>query len=258
MGPTMTPAELFDLKGKRVLITGGGTGLGRQFATALADAGAEIILAARRAEPLEDTAAAIRGSGGAARCVALDITNADHVTSAFAEHIGDIDVLVNNAGTAGPGSLLDMSEDTWDRVLDVNLKGAWLVSRAAAQQMIARKSGGSIINVASVLGMAVQKWTANYPASKAALLHLTRAMAHEWARYGIRVNALAPGYFQTEMSVKFLESEHGQGMLKRMPIRRLGNPQELCGALLLLASDASTYMTGSTITVDGGLSLPVV
>lgn len=254
----MTPAELFDLKGKRALITGGGTGLGRQFAMTLSEAGAEVVLAARRAEPLQATASAITSSGGIARCVALDITNMDHVASVFAEQVGDIDVLVNNAGTAGPGSLLDMTEETWDRVLDVNVKGAWLVARAAAQQMIARKSGGSIINVASVLGLAVQKWTANYPASKAALLHLTRAMAHEWARYGIRANALVPGYFQTEMSTSFLESEQGQGMLKRMPMRRLGDPSELSGALLLLASDASKYMTGSTITVDGGLSLPVV
>lgn len=254
----MTPAELFDLRGKRALITGGGTGLGRQFAMTLAEAGAEVVLAARRAEPLEATASAIRSSGGVAHCVALDVTIADHVTNRFAEKVGNIDVLVNNAGTAGPGSLLDMTEETWDRVLDVNVKGAWFVARAAAQQMIARKSGGSIINVASVLGLAVQKWTANYPASKAALLHLTRAMAHEWARYGIRANALVPGYFQTEMSTSFLESEQGQGMLKRMPMRRLGDPSELSGALLLLASDASKYMTGSTITVDGGLSLPAV
>lgn len=258
MGTHVTPAELFDLRGKRALITGGGTGLGRQFAMTLAGAGAEVVLAARRAEPLESTAAAIAKSGGVVRCIALDITNADQVAYAFAQQVGNIDVLVNNAGTAGPGSLLDMTEDTWDRVLDVNVKGAWLMARGAAQQIIARKSVGSIINVASVLGVSVQKWTANYPASKAALLHLTRAMAHEWARYGIRANALVPGYFQTEMSTSFLESEQGQGMLKRMPMRRLGDPSELSGALLLLASDASKYMTGSTVTVDGGLSLPVV
>ena len=254
----MTPSELFDLTGKRALITGGGTGLGRQFALTLASAGAEVVLAARRAEPLEATASTIVQSGGVARCIALDVTNVERVTAAFADEVGTIDVLVNNAGTAGPGTLLDMSEETWDRVLDVNVKGAWIMARAAAQQMIARQSGGSIVNVASILGMAVQKMTANYPASKAALLHLTRAMALEWARYGIRANALVPGYFQTEMSTGYLESERGQGMLKRMPMRRLGDPAELSGALLLLASDASKYMTGSTVTVDGGLSLPVV
>jgi NAD(P)-dependent dehydrogenase (short-subunit alcohol dehydrogenase family) len=254
----MTPAELFDLGDKRVLITGGGTGLGRQFALTLAHAGAGVVLAARRPEPLESTAAEIRQIGGVATCIALDITNADRVAEAFERDVGEIDVLVNNAGTAGPGSLLDMTEDTWDRILDVNLKGAWIMARAAARQMIGRKSGGSIINVASVLGLAVQKGTANYPATKAALLHLTRAMAVEWARHGVRVNALAPGYFQTELSTAYLESDQGQAMLKRMPMRRLGDPAELGGALLLLASDASRYMTGSVVTVDGGLSVPAV
>jgi NAD(P)-dependent dehydrogenase (short-subunit alcohol dehydrogenase family) len=254
----MTPAELFDLTGRRVLITGGGTGLGRQFALTLAGAGAEVVLAARRREPLAATAAEISATGGSARCIALDVTDATRLAAAFAGEVGEVDVLVNNAGAAGPGSLLEMSEETWDRVLDVNVKGAWLTARAVAQQMIARKSGGSIINVASVLGVAVQRWTANYPASKAALLHLTRAMAVEWARYGIRVNALLPGYFRTEMSTAYLESEQGQAMMKRMPMRRLGDPAELSGAVLLLASDASKYMTGSAITVDGGLSVPAV
>ena len=151
-----------------------------------------------------------------------------------------------------------MDEETWDRILDVNVKGAWLVTRAAVRGMIERGSGGSIVNVASVLGVAVQKWTANYPASKAALLQLTRAMALDWARYGIRVNAVVPGYFATEMSTGYLDTEPGMAMLKRMPMRRLGDPAELDGALLLLASEASRYMTGSTITVDGGRSIPFV
>lgn len=254
----MSAATMFDLTGKRALVSGGGTGLGRQFALTLAGAGAEVVLAARRRDPLEATAAEIRGSGGVADCIALDVTDATTVDAAFAGPVGRVDVLVNNAGAAGPGSLLEMTEDTWDRVLDVNVKGAWLLARAVARQMIERKSGGSIINVASVLGVVVQKWTANYPASKAALLHLTRAMALDWARYGIRANALLPGYFATEMSAAYLDTEPGQAMLKRMPMRRLGEPAELGGALLLLASDASKYMTGSSITVDGGLSIPFV
>ncbi|HET9694051.1 MAG TPA: glucose 1-dehydrogenase [Steroidobacteraceae bacterium] len=248
----------FDLTGKRALVSGGGTGLGRQFALTLAGAGAEVVLAARRRDPLEATAAEIRARGGIADCIALDVTDATSVDAALAGPVGRVDVLINNAGTAGPGSLLEMTEETWDRVLDVNVKGAWLLARAAARQMIERNSGGSIVNVASVLGVAVQKWTANYPASKAALLHLTRAMALDWARYGIRVNALLPGYFATEMSEAYLETEPGRAMLKRMPMRRLGEPAELGGALLLLASDASRYMTGSSITVDGGLSIPFV
>jgi NAD(P)-dependent dehydrogenase (short-subunit alcohol dehydrogenase family) len=251
----MTPAELFDLTGRTALVTGGGTGLGRRFALTLAHAGADVVLAARRREPLEETAVEIRGLGRQARCVSLDVADAARVATAFTDEIGAVDIVVNNAGAAGPGTLLDLDEATWDRVMDVNAKGAWLVARAAVRGMIERKSGGSIVNVASVLGLAVQKWTANYPASKAALVHLTRAMAVDWARYGIRVNALLPGYFATEMSAAYLESDAGQAMLKRMPMRRLGDAAELDGALLLLASDASRYMTGSTICVDGGLSI---
>jgi NAD(P)-dependent dehydrogenase (short-subunit alcohol dehydrogenase family) len=254
----MKPSEIFDLTGRRALVTGGGTGLGRRFASTLAAAGAEVVLAARRREPLEATAAEIRAAGGIAECIALDVTDAAGVDAAFAGPIGRIDVLINNAGTAGPGSLLEMTEETWDRLLDVNVKGAWLVARAAVRHMIERVTGGSIVNVASVLGIAVQKWTANYPASKAALLQLTRAMAVDWARYGIRANAILPGYFATEMSGGYLATEAGQAMLKRMPMRRLGEPAELDGALLLLASDASRYMTGAMITVDGGLSVPVI
>jgi NAD(P)-dependent dehydrogenase (short-subunit alcohol dehydrogenase family) len=254
----MTPAQLFDMKGKLVLITGGGTGLGRQFALTLADAGAAVILAARRAEPLQVTAAEIGAAGGQAHCVAIDVTDPGAVQAAFEtiDGIGAVDVVVNNAGTAAPGSLLDLTEEAWDRLLDVNVKGAWCVARAAVKTMIARQRRGSIVNVASVLGSVVQKGTANYPASKAALLHLTKAMAVEWARYGVRVNALAPGYFKTDLSDGYVSSERGKAMVQRMPMRRLGDPVELSGALLLLASDASTYMTGAVINVDGGLAVP--
>lgn len=248
------------MTGKLVLVTGGGTGLGRQFALSLAAAGADIVLAARRPEPLEATAAAVRATGARAHCVALDVADAGSVASAFEAigRIGTLDAVVNNAGSAGPGNLLDTTDELWDRLMDVNVKGAWQVARAAVKQMMAHGRGGSIINVASVLALTIQKGTANYPASKAALLHLTRAMAVEWARYGVRVNALVPGYFRTDMSDGYLSSDRGQAMVKRMPMRRLGEPRELAGAVLLLASDASTYMTGSVIVVDGGLSIPVV
>jgi len=253
----MKPAQLFDMTGKVALVTGGGTGLGRQFALTLAGAGASVILAARRSEPLQATADEVRAAGSEAYCIAIDVADPASVRSAFEAiaGIGTLDVVVNNAGAAGGGSLLDTTDETWDRLMGVNVKGAWLVARAAVQQMMARGQGGSIVNVASVLGMAAQKGTANYPVSKAALLHLTRAMAVEWARYGVRVNALAPGYFGTDMSDGFLRSERGKAMVQRMPIRRLGNPAELGGALLLLASDASTYMTGAVISIDGGLSV---
>jgi NAD(P)-dependent dehydrogenase (short-subunit alcohol dehydrogenase family) len=256
----MTPAELFDMTGRTALITGGGTGLGRQFSLTLAEAGATVVLAARRRAPLEDVADAIRQRGGTAHCLVLDVADKNQVDAALTSisQIGTIDVLVNNAGAAAGGSLLDMEEETWDQVLNVNLKGAWLVGRAIAKQMIASSIRGSMINVSSVLGSAVQKGTANYPAAKAALTHLTRCMAVEWARFGIRVNALAPGYFATDLSGAYLESAPGNAMLKRLPQRRLGSPEELNGALLLLASQASNYMTGSVVTVDGGLSLPVI
>jgi NAD(P)-dependent dehydrogenase (short-subunit alcohol dehydrogenase family) len=256
----MKPAQMFDLTGKLALVTGGGTGLGRQFALTLAQASATVVLAARRVEPLMATAAAIGEAGGTAHCVALDVTDPAAVQEAFAKiaGFGALDIVVNNAGFAGPGSLLDTADDVWDSLMAVNVKGAWHVARAAVQQMIAHRRGGSIVNVTSVLGSVVQKGTANYPASKAALLHLTRAMAVEWARYGVRVNALAPGYFRTDMSDGYLDSERGKAMVQRMPMRRLGEATELSGALLLLASEASAYMTGSVICVDGGLSIPTI
>jgi NAD(P)-dependent dehydrogenase (short-subunit alcohol dehydrogenase family) len=252
--------KLFDLAGSTALVTGAGTGLGRQFALTLAAAGATVVLAGRRHEPLESAATSIRASGGVAHCLRFDVSAADSVESAFQslELLGCIDVLVNNAGIAGVGNLLDLPENTWDTVLDINLKGPWLVARAAARHMIARGQPGSIINVASVLGSSVQKGTANYPAAKAALIQLTRSLALEWARHGIRVNAIAPGYFMSELSGGFLVTEPGQAMVKRMPMRRIGDPAELDGALLLLASRASSYMTGSVITVDGGLSIPAI
>jgi len=253
-------ATLFGLNGKTALITGGGTGLGRQFAMTLSQAGARVILSARRVERLEETAGWIREHGGEAHCIPMDVSHAATVDAAIAQAaaIAPLDILVNNAGVAAEPMLLDLDESEWDSVLDANLKGAWLVARAVARQMVAKSTPGSIVNIASVLGSAVQKGTGAYAASKAGLLHLTRAMAVEWARHGIRVNAIAPGYYRTDMAEGFLESEAGARMIKRIPRRRLGNPEELAGALLLLASDASSYMTGSVVTVDGGLSLAVV
>lgn len=250
--------SLFDLCGKHVLITGGGTGLGRQFALTLSAAGAHITLAARRVAKLEATADEIVAAGGSADCVTLDVSDAGSVERAFGELSGPIDVLVNNAGAAADQMLLDVAEEDWDLVMNANLKGAWLVARAAVRTMIARDKGGSIINIASVLGSAVQKGTGPYSAAKAGLLHLTRSMAIEWARHDIRVNAIAPGYYHTDMASDYLDSEAGARMIKRIPQRRLGDPRELSGAILLLASDASSYMTGSVLTVDGGLSLAVV
>jgi len=253
-----TPQQLFDLKGRHALVTGAGSGLGRAFALQLAAAGATVTLAGRRLQPLEDTAASIRDAGGVAHVTCLDVRESGSVDAAFAGLAAPLDILVNNAGVAADAMLLQLDEKDWDLVFDANLKGAWLVARAAARQMIEAERGGSIINIASVLGSAVQKGTGPYASAKAGLIHLTHAMALEWARYQIRVNAIAPGYYHTDMAAGYLDSASGHAMVKRIPQRRLGAPPELGGALLLLASEASSYMTGSVITVDGGLSLAVI
>lgn len=253
-------SDIFNLEGQTALITGGGTGLGKLFATVLAEAGATVILCARRTDNLEQTAETINQNGGKAHCIPMDVTSASSVKSAFieAKAIGPVTVLVNNAGTIAKPSLLELSEEEWDQVVDTNLKGAWLVAREACRYMTQQEHSGSIINIASILGTAIQKGTGAYSASKAGLLQLTRTMALEWARYDIRVNAIAPGYYQTELADDFLESPFGQSMLKRIPQRRLGKPEDLAGAILLLASQASAYMTGSVLTVDGGHSLAVI
>ena len=243
--------------GKVVAVSGAGHGFGREIARTFARLGALVFATDLSADTLEETA-----SSGGITVRALDlrdrVAGAEWISRIETQTGRAIDVLVNNAGIAAGSSLLDMEVETWDQVLNVNLKGAWLVARATAKHMIASNTRGSIINVSSVLGSAVQKGTGNYPAAKAALTHLTRCMAVEWARFGIRVNALAPGYFATDLSASYLESAQGSAMLKRIPQRRLGSPDELSGALLLLASQASNYMTGCVVTVDGGLALPVI
>jgi NAD(P)-dependent dehydrogenase (short-subunit alcohol dehydrogenase family) len=250
----------FDMSGETVMVTGGGTGLGRRFASVLAGAGARVVLCARRVDKLEEAVESIRSGGGEAHCIPMDVTSSDSVDEAFSQclAIAPVTVLVNNAGIASGAMLLDMEEADWDSVVDTNLKGSWLVARAAARQMIASQRAGSIINIASVLGSCVQKGTGPYAAAKAGVLHLTRAMALEWARYQIRVNAIAPGYYRTDMAEEYLDSPAGQQLVKRIPQRRLGDPAEMDGAMLMLASSASSYTTGSVVTVDGGLSLSVI
>ena len=252
--------DIFDLEGQLAVITGGGTGLGRRFAATLAERGARVVLCARRRDKLEESAAVIRAAGGEAHCVAMDVADGASIAAGFAQirEIGTPTVLVNNAGSPSGPMLLNLDEALWDQVHDVNLKGAWLVARETVKLMAAAGQGGSIVNIASILGSAVQKGTGAYAAAKAGLLHLTRAMALEWARYGVRVNAIAPGYYRTDIAADFLDSETGQALLKRIPQRRVGELSDLDGVILLLASGASAYMTGSVLTVDGGLSLAVV
>lgn len=241
-----------DLQGKSALVTGASGGLGLYFAELLARNGVSVALAARRKEALDEAVARIRAAGGDARALPMDVSDGASVAAAFAQEPDGFDILINNAGIAGAVPALDLDEAGWDQVLDVNLKGSFLVAQAAARALKQAGRGGAIVNIASVLGLRVAGNVSAYAASKAGIIQLTKALALEWARHGIRVNALCPGYIETEMNTAFFASEAGQGMVRRIPQRRLGKPEELAGALLLLASDAGSYMTGSTIEVDGG------
>lgn len=251
---------LFDMRGQTVLITGGGTGLGRRFAEVLSSVGARVILCARRPEKLEAAADAINADGGDAHWVVMDVADGESVQAGFAKVAGiaPVDVVINNAAIVVEPLLHDLAEEQWDSVMDVNLKGCWLVAREAVRAMIERGEGGVIVNISSVMGYCVQKGTSAYATSKAALIHLTRSMAWEWARYQVRVNALAPGYFRTEMAEEWLETEAGKRLIKRIPQRRLGQHPDLDAAILMLASPASGYMTGSVMTVDGGITLSTI
>ncbi len=247
-------SDLFRLDGRCALVTGASGSLGRHFADVLARAGAAVALAARRLDRLETIAAEIRAAGGEAVAVALDVTDAGSIATAFAaaeERLGRVTLLVNNAGLTVTKPLLEHDEADWDKVMDTNLKGAWLVAQEAARRMAAA-GGGNIINIASILGLRVAGTVPAYSASKAGLIHLTRAMALELARDGVRVNALAPGYIETDLNRDFFAGEAGQRLITRIPQRRLGRLEDLDGALLYLASDASRYVTGSVVTVDGG------
>lgn len=243
------------LDGHTALITGANGGLGSHFAQTLAKAGAKVAIAARRVESLREVEEQIRSAGGQVRAIALDVTKRESVAQAFAqaaEALGPITVAVNNAGIAVTKPLLEHTEEDWNEVIGVNLTGAWRVAQEAARHMVKHQRGGSIVNIASILGLRVSAQVPSYAASKAALIQLTKAMALELARYKIRVNALAPGYVTTSINREFFATEAGQALIKRIPQRRIGNPEELDAALLLLASDAGSYATGTVLAIDGG------
>jgi NAD(P)-dependent dehydrogenase (short-subunit alcohol dehydrogenase family) len=247
--------SLFSLEGRVALVTGASGGLGGHFARVLHEAGAKVALAARKEASVLPAAEAL---GARAMAVALDVTDSGSIAAALdavQARFGTCDVLVNNAGIAATRPFLDHSEQDWDQVMDVDLRGAFVVAQAVAKRMVAAGQGGAIVNIASIAGSRIMLGIAGYSAAKAGLLHLTRQMAVELARHRIRVNAIAPGYVETDINRAFFASDAGQAMIKRVPQRRLGTVADLTGPLLLLASEAGAHMTGSVVTVDGGHSV---
>ena len=248
-------SKRFDLTGKVALVTGASSGLGVHFARTLAAAGASVAIAARRADRLASLQAELQSAGAKAVAVELDVQSGDSITAAIAaaeEALGPIDIVVNNAGISIVKPALEMPVEDWDAVVNTNLRGAWLVAQAAGKRWLMAKRPGVIVNIASILGLRTIGQVAPYNASKAGLIHLTRALAMEWARHDIRVNAICPGYIETEMNSDFWKTPAGQRLIDRIPQRRIGKPEHLDGALLLLSSDAGSFMTGSVLTVDGG------
>jgi len=256
-----THDPLFDLTGKTAIVTGASSGLGVTFAKTLAERGANVVLAARREENLRRVQEEIESSGGAATVALCDVTYAEQVRATIAATqaaFGRPDILVSNAGTAADGGNMPekLPHEVFEQVVRVNLTGVWHCCREVGAEMLRDGMGGSIINIASILGLAGQPdHPVAYQASKAAVINLTRALACSWANRGVRVNAIAPGYFPSEMTAPFLDSPLLKERVEsQSAMGRIGEPNELAGALLLLASGAGSYITGHTLVVDGGFS----
>ena len=252
----MKAADMFNLAGRVALVTGASSGLGQQFARALADNGAAVVLVARRADLLEAFKAELEKSGAKVVAIAADVNKSEDRVRAFDEAekaFGTVTILVNNAGVAQKSvRATDVTPEEWRRVLSTDLDAVFYWAQEAARRMVAAQKPGAIINIASVLGLGVAKGVAAYAVAKAAVVQTTKALAVELAFKGVRVNAIAPGWFVTEINDKYLESEAGIAMKRDIPMGRFGKAGDLDGTLLLLASDAGSYMTGATIVVDGG------
>lgn len=247
--------QMFRLDGRAALVTGASRGLGRRFALALASAGAAVALCARDAEKLEAVAKEIRDAGGTAEPVVMDVTDRASVRDGVATAetaLGPLRAVVNNSGIALTKRLLEVTEEEWDPVIDVNLTGAWSVAQASAIAMKAHGLGGSIVNISSILGQRTNPGVIAYNAAKAGLDHVTREMAAELAKHGVRVNALAPGYVETDMNRGYWETPPGKALMGRVPMGRLGQEADLDGPIVFLTSDASGYITGQIICLDGG------
>jgi NAD(P)-dependent dehydrogenase (short-subunit alcohol dehydrogenase family) len=251
-----------NFNGKVALVTGASSGLGARFAKILAEAGAQVVLAARRVDRLKELRAEIEASGGAAHLVAMDVTDHDSIKSAIAHaetEAGPIDILINNSGVSSTQRLVDVTPEDYRFVMDTNLQGAFFVAQEAAKRMILRAKGDParqhrIINIASVAGLRVLSQIGVYCMSKAGVVQMTKAMALEWGRYGINVNAICPGYIETEINREYFQSEGGRKLIDMLPRKRVGYPEDLDGLLLLLSADESRFINGAIITADDGMS----
>ncbi len=261
MAKDFDPMAQFSLSGRTVLITGASSGIGWGLAEGMAAAGAQLVAAARRTERLEALVSGIKAAGGEALGVAMDVTDRDSIETAIdtaSRHFGVIDVVVNNAGIGDGKGFLEADATDLDFVLSTNVKGVWQVAQSAAQRMIAAGVSGSIINIASIMGLGGKPHNAAYCASKGAVVQLTRAMAMDLGRHGIRVNAIAPGWFVTQINADFLTSEAGEAYMRRTPARRAGRIEELIGPAILLASHAGSFVNGAILPVDGAHSASLV
>ena len=255
-----------DLAGRVAFVTGASSGLGAQFAKTLADSGAGVVLAARRVERLKTLRAEIEATGGDAHVVELDVTDPDSIKAAVAHaetEMGVIDILVNNSGVSTTQKLVDVAPEDFDYVFDVNARGAFFVAQEVARRMIARArgaapgtyTGGRIVNVASMAGLRPLSQIGIYAMSKASVIHMTRAMAFEWGRFGINVNAICPGYIDTEMNHMQWETEQGKKLISMLPRRRVGNPADLDVVLMMLCANESHFINGAVIQADDGYAL---
>jgi hypothetical protein len=262
----MTMAYSIDLSGRVALITGASGGLGAQFARTLAGAGAAVVLASRRVERLKELRAQIEAEGGDAHVIELDVTDPDSIRSAVAHaetEVGSIDILVNNSGVSTTQRLVEVSQDDFDFMFDTNVKGAFFVAQEVGKRMLARAqgaapgsfTGGRIINIASTAGLKVLPKIGVYCMSKAAVIQMTRAMAVEWGRFGINVNAICPGYIDTEINHAHWQTEAGQKLIQMLPRKRVGQPQDLDALLVMLCSDQSHFINGAVISADDGFAV---
>ena len=259
-------AYSIDLSGRVAFITGASGGLGAQFARTLAAAGAGVVLASRRLEKLKELRAEIEGAGGDAHVIELDVTDNDSIKSAVAHaetEMGSIDILVNNSGVSTTQRIQDVAEDDYDFVFNTNVRGAFFVAQEVGKRMLARSrgaapgsfTGGRIINIASMAGLKVLPQIGVYCMSKAAVVQMTKAMALEWGRFGINVNAICPGYIDTEINHHHWQTEQGQKLIQMLPRKRVGQPQDLDGLVLMLASDQSHFINGAVIAADNGFGV---